>query len=58
MSALSYHHPAVKVTAWVLIACAYLLAGKIGLGFASVNVSASPLGVLHLAGNLSRGVSG
>lgn len=43
MPALSYHHPAVKVTAWVLIACAYFLAGKIGLGFASVNVSASPV---------------
>jgi signal transduction histidine kinase/ActR/RegA family two-component response regulator len=43
MPALSYHHPAVKVTAWVLITCAYFLAGRIGLGFASVNVSASPV---------------
>ncbi|MDF2458974.1 MAG: rane protein of unknown function [Nitrospira sp.] len=43
MPALPYHHPAAKVTAWVLICFAYFLAGKIGLGLASVNVSASPV---------------
>ena len=43
MSALPYHHPAVKVMAWVLIVCAYFLAGKLSLGFASIHVSASPV---------------
>ena len=43
MPALPYHHPAVKVMAWVAIICAYFLAGKLSLGFASVHVSASPV---------------
>jgi len=43
MLALPYHHPAVKVMAWVVIVCAYFLAGKLSLGFASIHVSASPV---------------
>ncbi len=45
MPFLTYSHPAVKLIALVLITCAYFLAGKIGLGFASVHVSASPVWV-------------
>ena len=36
-------HPALKVIVLVLITVAYFLAGKIGLGFATVHVSASPV---------------
>src|SRR6476620_5178988 len=43
MSALPYHHPAVKVMAWLLIVGAYFLAVKLSLGFASSHVSASPV---------------
>jgi len=43
MPSLPYHHPAVKLMVLALITCAYFLAGKIGLGFASVHVSASPV---------------
>jgi signal transduction histidine kinase len=43
MPALASHHPAVKVMAWMVIICAYFLAGKLSLGFASVHVSASPV---------------
>ena len=43
MPALPYHHPAVKVMAWVVIIGAYFLAGKLSLGFASIHVSASPV---------------
>ena len=43
MPALPYHHPAVKVIAWVVIIGAYFLAGKLSLGFASIHVSASPV---------------
>ena len=35
----------MKLIALALITCAYFLAGKIGLGFASVHVSASPVWV-------------
>ena len=45
MPFLTYSHPAGKLIALVLITCAYFLAGKIGLGFASVHVSASPVWV-------------
>jgi len=43
MSFLSSQHPAVKVIVLALVTGAYFLAGKIGLGFASVNASASPV---------------
>jgi integral membrane sensor domain MASE1 len=43
MPALASQHPAVKVMAWMVIICAYFLAGKLSLGFASVHVSASPV---------------
>ncbi|HEX5549458.1 MAG TPA: MASE1 domain-containing protein [Nitrospira sp.] len=43
MPALPYHHPAMKVMAWVAVICAYFLAGKLSLGFASLHVSASPV---------------
>jgi signal transduction histidine kinase/ActR/RegA family two-component response regulator len=45
MPFLTHSHPAMKLIALVLITCAYFLAGKIGLGFASVHVSASPVWV-------------
>jgi signal transduction histidine kinase/CheY-like chemotaxis protein len=43
MSFLASHHPAAKALVLTFIAVAYFLAGKIGLGFASVNVVASPV---------------
>jgi signal transduction histidine kinase/CheY-like chemotaxis protein len=43
MPLLPSQHPAAKVIRLALIAGAYFLAGKIGLGFASVHVSASPV---------------
>ena len=43
MRFLPSHHPAVKVIVMALSCGAYFLAGKVGLGFASVNVSASPV---------------
>ena len=43
MSFLASQHPAAKWIVIALITGAYFLAGKIGLGFASVNVSASPV---------------
>ena len=45
MPSLTSQHPAVKLIVLALITCAYFLAGKIGLGFASVHVSASPVWV-------------
>ena len=42
---MSYSHPAVKLIGLVLITFAYFLVGKIGLGFASVHVSATPVWV-------------
>jgi integral membrane sensor domain MASE1 len=43
MPLLPLQHPAMKVIVIALVTGAYFLAGKIGLGFASVNVSASPV---------------
>ena len=43
MPLLPPQHPAVKVIVIVLCTGAYFLAGKVGLGFASVHVSASPV---------------
>jgi signal transduction histidine kinase/CheY-like chemotaxis protein len=43
MSFLPSQHPAAKVMVMALITGAYFLAGKIGLGFASLNVSPSPV---------------
>jgi signal transduction histidine kinase len=43
MPPLATQHPAVKVLVMALVAGAYFLAGKIGLGLASVNLSASPV---------------
>jgi signal transduction histidine kinase/CheY-like chemotaxis protein len=43
MRFLSSQHPAAKLTVIVLVAAVYFLAGKIGLRFASVHVSASPV---------------
>lgn len=43
MPSLTNQHPAVKVIVMALGTGAYFLAGKIGLGFASVHVSASPV---------------
>jgi signal transduction histidine kinase len=43
MPPLATQHPAVKVLLMALVAGAYFLAGKIGLGLASVNLSASPV---------------
>ena len=43
MSLLASQHPAAKWIIIALITGAYFLAGKIGLGFASVNVTASPV---------------
>ena len=43
MSFLASQHPAAKVTVIALVAGAYFLAGTIGLRFASVHVSASPV---------------
>jgi signal transduction histidine kinase/CheY-like chemotaxis protein len=43
MPSQTSQHPAAKVILIVLVAAAYVLAGKIGLRFASVHVSASPV---------------
>jgi signal transduction histidine kinase len=43
MPYLAIQYPAVKALVMALVVGAYVLAGKIGLGFASVNVSASPV---------------
>ncbi|HKY70689.1 MAG TPA: MASE1 domain-containing protein [Nitrospira sp.] len=43
MPFLATQHPAVKALVMALVVGAYFLAGKIGLGFASVHVSASPV---------------
>jgi signal transduction histidine kinase/CheY-like chemotaxis protein len=43
MALLPLRHPAAKVLLIALVAGAYFLAGKIGLRFASVHVSASPV---------------
>ena len=43
MPSLTNQNPAVKVLVMALVTGAYFLAGKIGLGFASVHVSASPV---------------
>ena len=43
MPMLPSQHPALKVIVLALITVAYFLAGKIGLGFATVHVSASPV---------------
>jgi signal transduction histidine kinase len=43
MPLLPSQHPAMKVIILALATGAYVLAGKIGLGFASVHVSASPV---------------
>jgi integral membrane sensor domain MASE1 len=43
MSFLASQHPAAKVLVLALVAGTYFLAGTIGLRFASVHVSASPV---------------
>src|SRR5689334_25356515 len=43
MSLLPSQHPAAKAIVIALITAVYFVAGKIGLGFASLNVSPSPV---------------
>lgn len=40
---LLHYHRAMRLVVMAFITLAYVLAGKLGLGFASVHVSASPV---------------